>query len=516
MRKHLCLILLPLTLAACKPHPAPPPAAKLPFDISPQTTAITSPLRPDGTPDYAAALNQKYGAHITPQNNGFLLILQAFGTDLIDAKYRAELLTLCGSPECQPPSPAWETYGGYLTRLDPEGSKKIPYEQFTEDDAASKSPWTRNEHAKVAGYLDAHAAQFDLIAKAVRMPQFWEPIPTTAPSWYLPASTINFKLREATYVLRIRAMLHLGSNDFDGFLTDVQTIKHAARCLAADPALIYKLMALYIENTSNQLLGTALASGKLSGNQCSQIEATLASFKPLPSLADAWTEYEKWQNLRTAVLVATGDKAALQALKSPDAWLTIDASRVDWNQVLATINTWFEDSARHSKLLSMPELRVKADHDFDRSWPIIGQAIDHALAGKDPEPVQLDPIGSLPGTTREQYTQNVIQSLLIFDTFAAAQLLERECQLRQSLVPPLLALARLHVTTGTWPKTFQDIPPEMRATFPTDPYAAESIPIQYVLSPAGPSLTSVGHDGKPNASSTSHDDIGLGADITLR
>ena len=80
------------------------------------------------------------------------------------------ILALCGSPECQPTGPAWEYYGDYLRRLDPEGSKSIPYEQFIEDDAASKSPWTRTQHPRVADYLGAHATQFDLIAKAVRIP----------------------------------------------------------------------------------------------------------------------------------------------------------------------------------------------------------------------------------------------------------------------------------------------------------------------------------------------------------
>src|SRR4051812_15369780 len=56
--------------------PVPSTKPELPFTISNETTAITSPLKANGTPDYVAALNAKYSHGVTPENNGYALFLQ--------------------------------------------------------------------------------------------------------------------------------------------------------------------------------------------------------------------------------------------------------------------------------------------------------------------------------------------------------------------------------------------------------------------------------------------------------
>jgi hypothetical protein len=48
-------------------------AQEPPFSVSKETTAITGPLHDDGSVDYVAALNQRHGQGITPENNGFVL-----------------------------------------------------------------------------------------------------------------------------------------------------------------------------------------------------------------------------------------------------------------------------------------------------------------------------------------------------------------------------------------------------------------------------------------------------------
>ncbi len=75
--------------------PATSPAAgKIPFTISKETTVATQPLMPDGTVDYVAALNERYGKGATPENNGFVVWLKVVGTEKLPAK--AEVLKMCG------------------------------------------------------------------------------------------------------------------------------------------------------------------------------------------------------------------------------------------------------------------------------------------------------------------------------------------------------------------------------------------------------------------------------------
>lgn len=47
-----------------------------PLAVSRETTWITEPLRPDGTPDYPAWLARRYAAGVTPENNAAIVLLQ--------------------------------------------------------------------------------------------------------------------------------------------------------------------------------------------------------------------------------------------------------------------------------------------------------------------------------------------------------------------------------------------------------------------------------------------------------
>src|SRR5438046_1013453 len=56
--------------------------------ISMETTYITEPLRPDGYPDYVAALNQRASEGVTPENNAAVLLQRAFGPSEIPESLR--------------------------------------------------------------------------------------------------------------------------------------------------------------------------------------------------------------------------------------------------------------------------------------------------------------------------------------------------------------------------------------------------------------------------------------------
>ncbi|MBN1395170.1 MAG: hypothetical protein JW959_09115 [Pirellulales bacterium] len=59
-------------------------------EISKETTYFTEPLRPDGGVDYVAALNKKYSAGVTPENNALIPLLQAAGPRGIDEEVRKQ------------------------------------------------------------------------------------------------------------------------------------------------------------------------------------------------------------------------------------------------------------------------------------------------------------------------------------------------------------------------------------------------------------------------------------------
>ena len=69
--------------------------------ISKQTTYLTKPLRADGYPDYAAAMNRRNSAGVTPENNAAVLFWQAVGPNAIPKWSRQRFFQQVGIP--QPP-----------------------------------------------------------------------------------------------------------------------------------------------------------------------------------------------------------------------------------------------------------------------------------------------------------------------------------------------------------------------------------------------------------------------------
>ncbi|MGD0137253.1 MAG: PEP-CTERM sorting domain-containing protein [Tepidisphaeraceae bacterium] len=103
-------------------------AENLPFTISKQTTAITGPLRDDGSVDYVAALNQRYGQGVTPENNGFVLWLRVMGSREAQG-IRKQTLALCGVPEQTNLGPGWNDYTG-TTPLDEQPARMWKAEEY--------------------------------------------------------------------------------------------------------------------------------------------------------------------------------------------------------------------------------------------------------------------------------------------------------------------------------------------------------------------------------------------------
>src|SRR5215467_16284740 len=80
-------------LAAAGDEPGAPPPTERPkpkITISKETTYLTEPLRPDGYPDYVAALNQRMSEGVTPDNNAAVLLMKAFGPRDIPEQFRTK------------------------------------------------------------------------------------------------------------------------------------------------------------------------------------------------------------------------------------------------------------------------------------------------------------------------------------------------------------------------------------------------------------------------------------------
>src|SRR5687768_13869793 len=93
--------------------------------ISPSTTFIDEPLRPDGYPDYVEALNQKMSEGVTPENNATVVLFRAMGPGGIDEDIRAEFFDRLGISEPPATGKYFEDWDEFFKRI-PDAERPQP------------------------------------------------------------------------------------------------------------------------------------------------------------------------------------------------------------------------------------------------------------------------------------------------------------------------------------------------------------------------------------------------------
>ena len=187
-------------------------ATALPFTISKETTAITSPLKSDGTPDYVQAMNDLYSQGVTPANNGFVIWLHdVVGTDfnVMSSKTLDRVLAMSGATSPAPNTPLFLQSFQYLqaaekmsrSRAANEGSRRD-----TELQSCMDTLWTADEHPHTAAYLTAMAIPLDHVAEAAAREKWWSPYVSAGKNnlWEVLLPSLGQE-RSVAYALAARA-----------------------------------------------------------------------------------------------------------------------------------------------------------------------------------------------------------------------------------------------------------------------------------------------------------------------
>jgi hypothetical protein len=181
-------------LAALSVGAADAPNSARPFTLSKETTAITEPLKADGTVDYVAAISQLYGGKVTRDDNGYVTWLKATGADSLQTSIRARTLAALG--------------------VDPADLPRNGLDKNVPDDLPDK-PWKAADNAAVAAFLSANDKSLDLAVTASQKPAWWDTAMSTDGTIgqvLLPSLQC---LRSGSRALCCRALLRAGSGDFD-------------------------------------------------------------------------------------------------------------------------------------------------------------------------------------------------------------------------------------------------------------------------------------------------------------
>jgi hypothetical protein len=355
--QRICLAAV-LAIAACGGSPR--------LSVSRQTTYFTGPLRPDGSVDYAATLNELYGAGVDPENNSAIPLMAALGDAVPEAVAKR-----MGRP--QAPAPTERFLGGpgdwskYIEWRRERGrplaagmdDKAAGRRLDTEVGATIRGPWAAANYPLVAGWLEDVKRPLEAVDQATMRPRHWIPITSPLSGTFIPSLITR---RNVANALRSRAMLRLRENDPDGAARDLLTIARLASRQARGPTLIDHLIAVAISGIATERLPLVAAHPKLSRDALLRTLSEMRGLEPLPPAAEKIGNYERASVLETAVEVAVRGKTGDIDLRY------LDPSLVDWDEVLETINRCYDAEISCQQAPSTEARRAACD-ERDRCLP---------------------------------------------------------------------------------------------------------------------------------------------------
>jgi hypothetical protein len=377
-------------------------------------------------------------------------------------------------------------------------------------DAARQGPWSGKEFPLVTDWLTANERHLALMIEASKRRRAFEPIvpredldqQVDVPSSLRCAPYCNWiPYRESARVLGIRAMTRLHEGRINDAWEDLLASHRLARLAGQSPAAVDSLKADTIEMGSLYYDRTLLHYVKLSAAQRARILGDLSQLSSLPNIADKCDLGQRYECLSWALrsmhdglgslketLAYEADFAFVEIQRAAKTTLElIGTGKTDWNVVLRTINSCFDDLVRAQRLPKWPA-RIRAIRAFrDNLIARAAAAFEHRGQSNEAysQRVGLAFVFSLH---REDYSLTVAQD-------RAAMELE--------LVKVALVLDQYHADHGAYPASLVELTPKYVSTIPRDIF--NEADLHYRRDGHGYLLYSVGPNGKDDGGRTIYD-----------
>ena len=296
--------------------------------ISKETTYITEPLRPDGYPDYVAALNQRASQAVTPENNASVLFWRAMGPRQIEPE-RDKFFRMLGIPTIPEKGDFFISLTNYIKDLK-EAAGARPEEEL---DVAVERPWSRQQFPVLARWLKANEKPLGLVTEASKRPRRYDPILCSAEnsdplvSAFFGQELVAFALLVGVYQYQevasassARAMLGTSEGRADEAWEDLLTCHRLAR-LAAQGQFTGE--AWHYAGAIERIAGAAdralAGNAKLSASQLLKMRADLAKLAPMPKMAEKFNIGERFASLDFVRFAANGGSlSAIRRLQNTE------------------------------------------------------------------------------------------------------------------------------------------------------------------------------------------------------
>lgn len=499
----LCLLALILSFAGVQADEQGTGTSPKPLvTISAATTSITQPLRDDGYPDYIAALNQAISAGVTNENNAAIPMMQAFGPSMLLEAMQEPFFTMLGID----PLPA---EGNYLTSFDTFRDASLAKPADVETDAAADAderarldeaynqslerPWSAEEFPLLAEWLRANDEPLRLITEATERPRYYAPLVAAdgtddsamVMSILLP---VLQELREASRLLKARALLRLHEGELEAAWQDLFTCHRLGRLAAQDPTLIGALVGIAIDSVAITGDTFLAADPRLSDELARRILTDLRTLGPAASIVEKLDTAERYMFLDSVCAVA-GGRVGLSDLTgdgsdSSMGWIARLAASVlvDWNVSLRMGNTWYDRLVTAAKLPTHTERQAAFDEINRDTQKMAAEVRDakNALYGL-----------FAPRTVISRQMGNVFVALLLPAVSAAMDAENRSTTLTK-LNELSFVLAAYRAEQGGYPESLADLAID-DDSMPKDPFNDEDFHYVrhddgYVIYSVGPNL----------------------------
>jgi hypothetical protein len=469
------------------------PEPRLP--IGNDTTVVTGPLDKDGFINYAAALNERLGKGVTPENNSNALLVRVFGPKPEGAPMPAEYYKMLGIAE--PPAD-----GGYFVGITQYVRDHLKLDQsngepvFEQQGRASKRPWAAKDFPQLDAWLKANEKPLALAREAVLRPNYYYPLVSKSkgPGAMIGALLSNAqKARELSAALTARAMLRTAEGKPDEAWKDLLACHRLGRLVGRGGTIIESLVGFAVDQTAGAADLAHLAHGKLTADQLRRRLKDLEGLPPLPPVADNFTLTERFMFLDALQMMLRGDakddadgRKALQSL--------------DWRPVLRDANKLYDRLTAAARLPSRAE-RQREFQKIDEELKAIRKEVKDG-------PNERTDFSKMPA--KQIGTVLIGLMLPALDKVRTSQ--DRATQAALN-VRVACALAAYHADHGRYPAKLTELAPAYLAKVPDDVFAAT--PLTYKPTEHGFLLYSVGPNGKDDGGRTAEDEP-KGDDIRIR
>lgn len=352
-----------------------PPHALSPITLSVDTTRITKPLLPDGTPDYGKWLNDKYGAGVTAASNA-AGPLNAALAGLVDA-------------------------GQTFFDRSPGGKASRWYSE----------PWGESDCPECADRLRKNEAPLAAVAEAVRRPRYFVPGPSGAriSDTWIP-SLLRYRL--AANALAGRGMLRIGRGDSKGAAEDALTGQRLALLVGQGPQEIQQLIAIALRGIGAPLLPSIASAPSLAAEDARRLLRELQALPEMSSPALALDGYERFyaldQILLLRLVAAEVGPGGMRVVLEPN-WFAevgeelkldpivylVPTSAFDWEEALRLVNRGIDLSVSALRATTRAETRRRRaeaeaeSRDFGRETKAALETLKKSVRSEHTAPVDI-------------------------------------------------------------------------------------------------------------------------------